>query len=194
MPVSFSVKNVPDALARALRAQAKAHHRSLQGELMAVLEAAALASAANKPSPHATEVRETALAWGPEPGPSATAAPPPPPPPVKSNAFGRMLPEPAIPIPTEQLGELCRRWNVQELALFGSVLRDDFRPDSDVDVLVRFHPAARWSLFDIGGMLEELSALFGRKVDLVERESIERSRNPIRRRHILENHRVIYAA
>jgi hypothetical protein len=132
--------------------------------------------------PAGTDVREAAPAWGAQPAGA------------KSSEFGRMLPEPAIPIPTERLGELCRRWKVRELALFGSVLRDDFRPGSDIDVLVRFEPAAPWSLFDLGDMQVELERIFGRKVDLVEKEAVEQSRNPFRRRHILGHHRVIYAA
>jgi hypothetical protein len=113
---------------------------------------------------------------------------------VKSNEFGRLLPEPAIEVPAEQVREFCGRWKIIEFALFGSVLRDDFRPDSDVDVLVRFQPDAPWSLFDLGDMQAELERIFGRKVDLVEKEAIEQSRNPFRRGHILGNHRVIYAA
>jgi predicted nucleotidyltransferase len=70
--------------------------------------------------------------------------------------------------------------------LFGSVLRDDFRPDSDVDVLVTFAPEAEWSLFDHVTMEEELSSILGHKVDLVSRRAIERSRNWIRRKAILE--------
>ncbi len=194
MPVSFSVKNVPDEVAEALRVRARRNHRSLQGELMAVLEAATLSPAMNVLSPLPSEVREPASAWGPEPGPSATPAPPSPPPPVKGDEFGRMLSEPAIAIPHAKIAEFCHRWRITEFSLFGSVLRDDFRPDSDIDVLVRFEPDAPWSLFDLGDMQAELGEIFGRKVDLVEKETIEKSRNPFRRAHILDHHRVIYAA
>lgn len=93
----------------------------------------------------------------------------------------------------EQLTDFCRRWGVSELALFGSILRADFRPDSDVDVFVSFTPSARRTLFDIVKMQDELENLIGRKVDLVERRAIERSENYIRRREILRNVRVIYA-
>lgn len=93
----------------------------------------------------------------------------------------------------EQLTDFCRRWGVSELALFGSILRADFRPDSDVDVLVSFTPSARRTLFDIVKMQDELEDLFERKVDLVERRAIERSENYIRRRGILRDARVIYA-
>lgn len=204
MPVSFSVKNVPDRVAKALRARARRSHRSLQGELLAILTSAAAAAnpdAAREPAepkrdePLAhnsteyrrraavpSEVRETAEPWGDEPYPQ------------KSDEFGQRLAAPALPIPADKIAGLCRRWKVKELALFGSVLRDDFRPDSDVDVLVEFEPDDTWSLFDLMEMKDELAELFGRRVDLVEKAAVEESPNWIRRRHILENQRVIYAA
>ena len=101
---------------------------------------------------------------------------------------------PALRIDHEQLEAYCRRWQIIELALFGSVLRDDFRPDSDVDVLVTFGPDARWTLFDLLHAEEELSALVGRPVDLVERKAVEGSENYIRRRHILDSAQSIYVA
>jgi predicted nucleotidyltransferase len=99
-----------------------------------------------------------------------------------------------IPIPREKIAEFCDRWKITELALFGSVLRDDFRPDSDVDVLVTFAPEAEWSLFDHVTMEEELSSILDRKVDLVSRRGIERSRNWIRRKAILEAAEPFYVA
>lgn len=93
--------------------------------------------------------------------------------------------------PTPALLAFCRRWHVRELSLFGSALRDDFGPDSDIDLLVEFEPEAPISLWDWGPMLEELHRIFGRDVDLVEKSAI---RNPLRRRHILANTRVLYAA
>jgi len=99
-----------------------------------------------------------------------------------------------IPIPREKIAEFCGRWKITELALFGSVLRDDFRPDSDVDVLVTFAPEAEWSLFDHVTMEEELSSILDRKVDLVSRRGIERSRNWIRRKAILEAAEPFYVA
>jgi len=99
-----------------------------------------------------------------------------------------------IPIPREKIAEFCDRWKITELALFGSVLRDDFRPDSDVDVLVTFAPEAEWSLFDHVTMEEELSSILNRKVDLVSRRGIERSRNWIRRKAILEAAEPFYVA
>jgi uncharacterized protein len=99
-----------------------------------------------------------------------------------------------IPIPQRQIEEFCQRWQITELALFGSVLSDDFHPDSDIDVLVRFAPQAGWSLFDLARMENELGELFGRTVDLVEREGIEKSENYIRRKSILRSLEVVYAA
>ena len=95
-------------------------------------------------------------------------------------------------IPKEEVAAFCRRWQIKELALFGSALRDDFRPDSDVDVLVQFDAEARHTLFDMVFMQEELQRIFGRKVDLVSRRGIETSRNYIRRRAILESAEVVY--
>jgi len=94
----------------------------------------------------------------------------------------------------QTITEFCQRWRIAELALFGSVLRADFRPDSDVDVLVTFAEAARWSLLDHIAMEEELSQLLGRKVDLVSRRAIERSKNWVRRDAILSGVEPIYAS
>jgi predicted nucleotidyltransferase len=98
-----------------------------------------------------------------------------------------------IDLPMDQIADFCRRWNITELALFGSVLRDDFRPESDVDVLVTFAPDARHSLRNLLKMQDEIEAVFGRAVDLLDRESIEQSRNYIRRREILRTARTVYA-
>ena len=97
-----------------------------------------------------------------------------------------------IEIPKEKIADFCRKWKIVELSLFGSVLRDNFRPDSDVDILVTFSPDAEWSLLDHMAMEEELSAIFGRKVDLVNRRAIERSENYIRRKAILETAQPYY--
>jgi len=88
----------------------------------------------------------------------------------------------------------CDRWEVGELALFGSVLRDDFRPDSDVDVLVRFKSERTPGLFGIARMEGELADLFARRVHLVNRAAVAGSRNYIRPKPILESARVVYAA
>lgn len=99
-----------------------------------------------------------------------------------------------INIPAEAITAFCERWKITELALFGSVLRRDFQPDSDVDVLVRFDPGARHTLFDMVRMQDELESVLGREVDLVSRQGIESSRNHIRRNAILESAEVIYGA
>lgn len=99
--------------------------------------------------------------------------------------------EPRIEVPPEVIADFCRRWSIEELSLFGSVLRDDFRPDSDVDLLVTFVEGTQRSLHDWEAMEEELRAMFGRKVDLVEKRYV---RNPFRRYEILRTHRVVYAA
>lgn len=89
-----------------------------------------------------------------------------------------------------KVAEFCQHYRIRELSLFGSVLRADFRPDSDVDVLVDFEPDAQHSLFDLVRMEEELSALLGRKVDLIEKSGL---RNPFRRHEILRTRQVIFA-
>ncbi|MEL7473755.1 MAG: nucleotidyltransferase family protein [Planctomycetota bacterium] len=97
-------------------------------------------------------------------------------------------------IPVDAIEGYCAKWKITEFALFGSVLRDDFGPDSDVDVLVTFHEDAKRSLFDLVHMADELEELFGRKVDLLTRRSIERSHNPYRKHLILSTAEVVYAA
>jgi hypothetical protein len=99
--------------------------------------------------------------------------------------------EMSISIDRDRIADFCRRWKVTELALFGSILRDDFRPESDVDVLVTFEPEAPWTLWDLSEMRQELERIFGRAVDLVEKKGL---RNPFRRRAVLSSQRLIYAA
>ena len=99
-----------------------------------------------------------------------------------------------IQIPRSQIDSFCRSWQVSELALFGSVLREDFGPDSDVDVLIQFQPQARHTLLDMARIEEELRQIFGRDVDLVERSAVEQSRNHIRREAILQSAESIHAA
>jgi hypothetical protein len=101
---------------------------------------------------------------------------------------------PNVDVTLEQIAAFCQKWQITQLELFGSVLRDDFRPDSDVDVLVTFAPGSGGTLYDLVHMEDELKALFGREVDLVERAAIERSENYIRRRNILSSTRPVYAA
>jgi predicted nucleotidyltransferase len=90
-----------------------------------------------------------------------------------------------------RIREFSERWRIVELALFGSVVADDFGPDSDIDVLVVFEPNAGWNLFHLLDMKDELQAMLGRKVDLVEKAAL---RNPFRRHEILRTRKVIYAA
>jgi predicted nucleotidyltransferase len=96
-----------------------------------------------------------------------------------------------VEVPKEKIIDFCRKWKVVEFALFGSALRKDFRPDSDIDVLVTFSPSARHSLFDLACMEQELIEIFGRKVDLVEKAGV---RNPFRRHEILRSMEIVYAA
>ena len=101
---------------------------------------------------------------------------------------------PLLRFDSDRLREFCTRWKITELALFGSVLRDDFGPESDVDVLVAFAPEARWTLLDHVRMRYELADLFGRDVDLVTRRAVERSANYLRRREILSSAKVVYGS
>jgi len=91
----------------------------------------------------------------------------------------------------DMLADVCRRWRVSELAVFGSVARGASRPDSDVDLLVSFQSDSPWSSLDLVDLREELAGLFGRRVDLVEESAI---RNPYRRASILRDKSVLYAA
>lgn len=99
-----------------------------------------------------------------------------------------------IDIPREAIAAFCRRWQIIELAFFGSILHEDFRPDSDIDVLVQFAPESRHTLFDMVRMQKQLREILGRDVDLVSRRGIEKSRNYLRRQAILETAEVVYAA
>lgn len=99
-----------------------------------------------------------------------------------------------VPLPKEQIAAFCRKWKITELALFGSVLREDFRPDSDIDVLVTFAPGADWGIDELLDMKEQLEHLSGRRVDLVEKWLVEQSPNYIRRRQILSNLERLYVA
>src|SRR3989339_483152 len=99
--------------------------------------------------------------------------------------------QPKINIPKAKIEDFCRRWKIKEFALFGSVLREDFRPDSDVDVLVSFEPDGGITFDNRVEMLDELAEIFGREVDMVEKDAI---RNPFRRHEILTTKEVVYAA
>jgi predicted nucleotidyltransferase len=108
----------------------------------------------------------------------------------KQNGFVRLR----IEIPRDEIVAFCRRWGVAELSLFGSALRGDFRPESDIDLLVRFVPGKEYGLLAFARMREELEAAFGRPVDLVTEKAVERSENHIKRRHIQATKVVIHAA
>jgi len=99
-----------------------------------------------------------------------------------------------IDIPEERIADFCEKWQIQEFAFFGSVLSDDFKPNSDLDVLVTFHENAKPTLFDVVRMENELIELFGREVDLVSRRGLEFSRNYLRRNAILSSAETVYAA
>lgn len=101
---------------------------------------------------------------------------------------------PHIELDIEAIKGFCRTWKIEEFALFGSVLREDFKPESDVDVLVTFASDARWGLFDYARMEDELAEILGREVDVVDRGAVERSENYIRRKHILSNAESVYVA
>lgn len=93
-------------------------------------------------------------------------------------------------IPRKKIAIFCKRWNISEFAIFGSAIRKDFGPKSDVDVMVVFEPDAPIGLFEMAHMQVELETLFGRSVDLVEKAGL---RNPYRRQEILKTAKVVYA-
>ncbi len=99
----------------------------------------------------------------------------------------------AIDLPMDKIAKFCDRWQVTEIALFGSVLREDFRPDSDIDVMVEFHPEAHPTFSTLDQMEAELKTIFDRDVDLITRQGIATSRNYLRRHEILSSAQVIYA-
>ena len=101
---------------------------------------------------------------------------------------------PAIELPMTEIAEFCQRWQISEFSLFGSVLREDFRPDSDIDILVTFAPDAKRGLTETLQMQDELKILFDREVDLIIKSAIDRSENWLRRKNILDSARTIYAA
>ena len=94
-------------------------------------------------------------------------------------------------LPRKKIAEFCKRWGITEFSVFGSVLRDDFSRDSDIDVLISIDPKAHIGLFELIDMELELEKMFKRPVDLVEKEGL---RNPYRRREILHTAQVVYAA
>ncbi len=101
---------------------------------------------------------------------------------------------PRIFIPRDALATFCRENGIGRLAVFGSALREDFGPESDIDLLVEFEPDRVPGLFGLAGLELQLSELFGRQVDLVTLSAIEQSRNYIRRKAILDSAEEVYAA
>ncbi len=98
---------------------------------------------------------------------------------------------PQVQLDRDAVAAFCRKWKIRELSLFGSALRDDFGPESDLDFLVSFEEGAAIDLFDLVDMKDELSSVVGRPVDLVEKEAL---RNPWRKHEILRTCERIYAA
>ena len=98
----------------------------------------------------------------------------------------------AIALPAQRICEFCDRWQITELSLFGSILRDDFHSESDIDLLVAFAPTANWGLLDHAQMQQELEVMLGRTVDLISKRAIERSSNWIRRQEILSTAQTVY--
>lgn len=97
-------------------------------------------------------------------------------------------------IPDDKIASLCKQWRIIELALFGSAVRNELRPDSDIDMLVTFEEGAEPTLFDMSRLSRELSELLDRDVDVLTRRAVQESRNPYRRREILDTAETLYAA
>ncbi|MBD2486700.1 nucleotidyltransferase family protein [Aulosira sp. FACHB-615] len=98
----------------------------------------------------------------------------------------------AIPIPMDAIENFCQRWQIAELSVFGSILREDFNADSDIDFLYILKPNIQWRLVDLFSAEEELAKLLGRKIDLVKKSSVEQSHNWLRKQNILSSSQVIY--
>ena len=96
-----------------------------------------------------------------------------------------------LTLPIEKIEKFCLKWNIVEFSLFGSILRDDFEPESDIDILISLSEKADLDLYDWITMIKELEGIFGREVDLVEKSTL---RNPFRRHSILTNREIIYAS
>ena len=112
---------------------------------------------------------------------------------LEAKTIGFQNCETAIALPKAAIADFCDRWKIDRFYLFGSILRDDFHADSDIDILVTFSPDAHWG-WDIVLMIDELQKMLARKVDLLTRKSIEESLNPIRRKEILRTAKLFYAA
>ena len=97
----------------------------------------------------------------------------------------------AVSIPIEEIKQFCQRWKIKEFYLFGSVLRNDFNENSDIDIIVKFFPNSNWS-WKILDMDDELEQIFGRKVDVINQEVIEEDNNWLRRKNILSTATLVY--
>lgn len=94
-----------------------------------------------------------------------------------------------FPLTPTEIEHFCQRWQIAELALFGSILRSDFTDTSDIDLLVTFLPEERWSLLDLVRMKTELEDRIKRSIDLVEKKQLK---NPFRRATILQTQHTLY--
>ena len=112
---------------------------------------------------------------------------------IETMGFPVMLTQ-NLDLPIVEIKKICDRWQIVEFALFGSVLRDDFQPTSDIDVLITFSPNARKGLLSLARIKHELEDLLGREVDILTKQSIEQSHNPTRSRNILKSAQVLYVA
>jgi uncharacterized protein len=97
-------------------------------------------------------------------------------------------------LPLKEIEQFCKSWSIQQLWLFGSVLREDFNEESDIDILFSFAEGEIYSFSDLDIMQRELELIFGRKVDIVDKKAVDESPNYIRRREILQTAELIYAA
>jgi predicted nucleotidyltransferase len=97
-------------------------------------------------------------------------------------------------IPLSKLQAFCSKWKIKTFYVFGSVLRDDFKNSSDLDIMIEFLDHADWSLLDHVEMKDELSSITGRSIDLLTKKSVERSLNKIRKEEILRTAQAIYDA
>ena len=99
--------------------------------------------------------------------------------------------QPRIPLPIQQIKAFCENYGVEEFSLFGSVLRDDFGPDSDIDVMLKFKPGNGFTFENTPDIQDDLQRIFARHVHVIEKGRI---RNPFRRHAIMSSYRVIHAA
>ena len=113
---------------------------------------------------------------------------------VAKTVVNRVADYPRIGASPNDIAEFCQRWHLTELWLFGSVLRDDFHSDSDIDFMIEFDRDHVPTLIDYVGLIYELSELVGRPVDVVMRRSVEQSENYIRRKEVLDSAEFVYAS